>query len=150
MRFPLYIASPEPGFSRRSFSAYAELNLPFHGSASIRKEATTRATEIPSAAKAHFLPTGFATATTAILTASTPQPHNQSAAAEIGDSVLNKPSGNFQRTKYADPMTTPNRTHAIETVAQTLRFLRTSASVAASQRINFDPRIQPLPDPAIS
>src|SRR5262252_7038206 len=94
MRLPLYIASPEPGFSRRSFSAYAELNLTFHGFASIRKEATTRATEIPSAATAHFLPTGFATAITAILTASTPHPHNQSAAAEIGESVLNKPSGN--------------------------------------------------------
>src|SRR5215468_1440987 len=133
MRLPVYMASPEPGFSRRSFSAYAELNLSFHGSALIRNDATTRATEIPSAAKAHFLPMGFVTAIAAILTASTPQPHNQSAAAEIGESVLNNPSGSFQRTKYADPITTANRTQAIETLAQTFAFLSWSARTSVSR-----------------
>src|SRR5690242_12745452 len=102
------MASPEPGFSRRSFSAYEELNLAFHEAASIRKDATTRAIEIPSAATPHFRPVGLAIATAAMLTASTPQPQNQSAAAEMGESELKRPSGNFQRTKYADPITTAN------------------------------------------
>src|SRR5215813_8877015 len=143
------MASPEPGFSRRSFSAYAELNLTFHEAASIRNDATTRATEIVSAMTAHFRPVGLAIATAAMLTARTPHPHNQSAAAEIGESELKRPSGNFQRTKYADPITTANSTHAIETLAQTLRLLKISAPAAVSRRMNSDPRIQPQPHPAM-
>src|SRR6185369_17838291 len=136
------MASPEPVFSRRSLSAYFELNCDFQGFASTRYDVTITITARAMPASAHSFRVGLKHATSAIAVASTPHPQSQSAAAEAGDKELNSPSGSFDRRKNAVPMTDPRMAHMIEVAAQRFPGLSFASLLTASA--------YPPPAPAIN
>src|SRR6266496_935568 len=101
------MASPDGAESRNSLFPYFELNWVFHGFASTRYDAKTNVKARAKPAAAHILRARFIAARSPMPEASIPQPHNQSEAAEDGESELNSPSGSVHRRKYDAPMTSP-------------------------------------------
>src|SRR2546422_7455270 len=82
--------------------------------------------------------------------ARSPQPQNQSDAADAGDRELNKPNGKAERRKYIPPIPSPNKPQAMETIAHGFFGSVFVSPSAESWRCQFRPSTQPPPAPAIN